>query len=132
MSGCPSPLDHFDLFHYSTFYRSVLHLMIFLKLRKRYKLNLYSYPEQTKPKACTVIVQLVLKYVSTLWYPHQATQLKKIEAIQRRAGRFVKRDYGNHSSVYDMLKWPALKERHYIARTCLFHFREHLDVGKHY
>ena len=63
-------------------------------------------------------------HASTVWDPHHANHIKKIEAIQRRSARFVRRDYDQHSSVSDMLKelnWPILQERRYIARKCLFH-----------
>ena len=86
--------------------------------------SLYSCPEKTKAKAYTTIVRPVLEYASTVWDPHQANHIEKIEAIQSRAARFVRRDYDRHSSVSGMLKelnWPTLKERRYIARTCLFH-----------
>ena len=66
--------------------------------------NLYSCPEKTKEKAHTTIVRPVLEYASIVWDPHQANHIKKIKAIQRRAARFVKRDYDQHSSVSDMLK----------------------------
>ena len=64
--------------------------------------NLYSCPEKIKAKAYTTIERPVLAYGSTVWDPHQANNLKKIEAISRRAARFVRRDYDRHSS--DMLK----------------------------
>ena len=86
--------------------------------------DLYSCPENTKAKAYTTIVRPILEYASTVWDPHQANHIKKLEAIQRRAARFVKRDYDRHSSVSDMLQdlnWPTLQERRYIARSCLFH-----------
>ena len=86
--------------------------------------NLYSCLENTKVKAYTTIVSPVIEYASTVWDPHQANHIKTIEVIQRRAARFVKRDYDRHSSVSDMLQeinWPTLQERRYIARSCLFH-----------
>ena len=49
--------------------------------------NLYSCPENTKAKAYTTIVRPVLEYASTVWDPHQANHIKKIEAIERRAAR---------------------------------------------
>ena len=67
--------------------------------------NLYSCPEKIKAKAYTTIVRPVLEYASTLGIPiKQIIYIKKIEAIQRRAARFVRRDYDRHSSVSDMLK----------------------------
>ena len=86
--------------------------------------NLYSCPEKTKAKAYTTILRPVLEHASTVWDPHQANHIKKIEAIQRRAARFVRRDHDRHSSVSDMLKelkWPTLQERSYVAMSCLFH-----------
>ena len=52
---------------------------------------------------------------STVWHPYYIIQIGKIEAIQRRAARFAKRDYVNHSSVLGIikdLKWPILEEEY--------------------
>ena len=64
------------------------------------------------------------EFASPVWDPCQANQIKKIEAVQRKAARFVKSNYDYQSSVNNTLKelgWPTLQQRRYVARTCLFH-----------
>eukprot|EP00112_Aurelia_sp_Birch-Aquarium-sp1_P017383 Seg402.1 transcript_id=Seg402.1/GoldUCD/mRNA.D3Y31 product="hypothetical protein" protein_id=Seg402.1/GoldUCD/D3Y31 len=67
--------------------------------------NVYSCPETTKAKEYTTIVRPIIEYASTVWNVciHQANNIKKIEAIQRRAARFVRRDYHRHHSVSDSI-----------------------------
>ncbi|KAL8570366.1 hypothetical protein ACOMHN_035784 [Nucella lapillus] len=60
-------------------------------------------------------------------YAHTQDSTDKIEAIQRRAARFVLRRYRNTSSasnITDELRWPSLQDRRRSARlTMLFKIR---------
>ena len=62
-------------------------------------------------QAYTTGVRPLLEFASPAWDPYQANHIKKIEAVQRRAARFVKSDYDNCSSVNNILVelgWPTL------------------------
>ena len=54
-----------------------------------------------------------------MWDPHTETAVKQIEAVQRRAARWVVNRYRQTSSVLDMLsdlQWPSLQSRRRQAR----------------
>ena len=52
------------------------------------------------------------------------SSINKIEAVQRRAARFVVNRYHNTSSVAEMinkLEWPTLQHRRKVARLAMLH-----------
>jgi hypothetical protein len=54
---------------------------------------------------------LLTTYASTVWNPYTKTEINKIEAVQRRAARYVVSNQRNQSSVSNMLqrlKWRPL------------------------
>ena len=66
-----------------------------------------------KSVAYTTLVRPQLEYALTVWSPHTATDIQKVEAVQRRAARWVYRDYYYTSSVTVMLKdlnWRLLDQ----------------------
>ena len=70
------------------------------------------------------LVQPVLEYSCTIWDPHLSQDIAHLEAVQRRAARFVTRDYGRTSSVTDTLtklEWTPLSQRRMNARLALFY-----------
>ena len=71
-----------------------------LAIRRR---NLTSCPSQTKDQSYKSLVRPVLEHGSTAWDHHTQTNISKLEAVQRRAGRFVKGDYRTTSSVSEMI-----------------------------
>ena len=56
-----------------------------------------------------------MEYATFVWSPHTLQNINKLEAIQRRAARFVMSNYDRHSSVSEMLRillqWSRLQER---------------------
>ncbi len=59
-----------------------------------------------------------------VWDPHTASGAYLVERIQRRAARFVKRDYSRQSSVTQMLNelgWRPLAQRRADARLCMLY-----------
>jgi hypothetical protein len=79
--------------------------------------------QSVKETAYRSLVQPVLEYSCTVWDPHLAQDIAHLEAVQRRAARFVMRDYGRTSSVTDMmtkLDWIPLSQRRKNARLTLF------------
>ena len=58
----------------------------------------------TKLRAYSSLVRPHVEYCDTVWSPNTVTDIQKVEKTQRRAARFILDDFGNRSSVTDMLK----------------------------
>ena len=74
--------------------------------------NLSSCPRHTKVQSYQTMVRLVLEYARTAWDPYTQNNIKKLEAVQHRAARFVTGDYRTTSSVSEMttdLGWETLR-----------------------
>ncbi len=75
--------------------------------------NISKFPEDIKKKAYLAIVRPNLEYASSVWDPHQKNHINKIEMVQRRAARFIKRQYnrepGTVTRIMNELKLPTLK-----------------------
>ncbi|KXJ28647.1 RNA-directed DNA polymerase from mobile element jockey [Exaiptasia diaphana] len=86
------------------------------------KRNLYSCTERTKRTAYVSIVRPTLEYATAVWDPYRQEQIDAIEAVQRRAARFIKNDYNRSSSVTEMLKCLDLDQLQDRRPLCLFYF----------
>ena len=76
--------------------------------------NIRQFPRKTKEQCYFTLVRPIMEYACTVWDPHTSSNIKKLEAVQRRAARFVYGDYRTTSSVTTMLKqlqWSSLQER---------------------
>ena len=76
--------------------------------------NLRHCNQHFKETAYIVLVCSLLEYSCTVWDPHLQHEIQQIEAIQRKAARFVKADYSRYSSVSQMmaeLGWKPLHTR---------------------
>ena len=79
---------------------------------------------EIKEKAYQSLVRPLLEYASTVWDPYTKTNIDKIEAVQRRAARYVMSNYRNRSSVSGMLqrlKWRPLAKRRKDARLMMMY-----------
>ena len=86
--------------------------------------NIKVHSEKLKATAYKTLVRPQLEYSSTVWSPHTATLIEQLEAIQRRAARWTKRDYSRTSSVTDMmttLNWRRLDQRRIDQRLTMLH-----------
>ena len=86
--------------------------------------NIYRCPADSKSLAFTSLVRPLLEYASGAWDPHTAKNVNSLEMIQRRAARFVKRDYRrttSASSLIDGLGWSTLSGRRKSSRLCSFY-----------
>ena len=69
------------------------------------------------------LVQPQLEYASTVWSPHTATDITKLEAVQRRSACST-RHYQRTSSVTQMitdLNWCSLEQRRIDSRHTLMY-----------
>ena len=88
------------------------------------KRNLFACSEETKRTAYVSLVRPHLEYASAVWDPYRQNQVEKLEAIQNRAVRFIKRDYSYNTSVSDLkksLSLGLLSERRKFHRLQIFH-----------
>ena len=77
-------------------------------------MNLSGTTTRANALAYKALVRPHLEYCNSVWDPHTAVLSSKLDAVQRRAARFVLNDYSSYSSVTDMLiklDWPTLKSR---------------------
>jgi hypothetical protein len=64
-----------------------------------------------KIRCYTALVHPLVEYASTVWSPHTAANINKIEQVQRQ---IVNNDFRRQSSITEMLqklKWDSLQER---------------------
>ena len=88
------------------------------------KRNVITKNEKVKELAYKSLVRPQVEYASTIWSPYTKTNIDKVEMIQRRAIRWVKRDYSPHSSVTAMqeeLGWRSLEHRRLDCRLIMFY-----------
>jgi len=86
--------------------------------------NLSSCPRSTKEACYKTFVRPQVEYAATVWDPHTQANTRKIEAVQRRAARFVSGDYFYKSSVTAMISvlgWESLEQRRKNAKTTMFY-----------
>ena len=95
------------------------------------KRNLKHCPRSIKDMAYKTILRPKLEYASAVWDPFTEDNIRKLEAVQRRAARFVCNSYRQTASVSSMLSelsWPLLEQRRAEARLGLFHRIVHKSV----
>ena len=86
--------------------------------------NLTSCPQTTKAQAYQSLVRPSLEYASSAWDPHTQGCVQQLEAVQRRAARFVKGDYRTTSSTSKMIQdlgWQPLQNRRQQAKVTLMY-----------
>ena len=79
---------------------------------------------QIKTLAYFTFVRPILENSCTVWDPYTATQINKLEMIQRRAARYVLHRHHNTSSVTNMLQslgWRSLADRRKDAKLCMLY-----------
>ena len=87
------------------------------------KRNLRSCTQDIKDLAYRSLVRPSLEYCAAVWDPYTTEHIHQVEAVQRRAARFVKNDCGRYSSVTTMiqdLQWGTLARRRNITHLALF------------
>ena len=88
------------------------------------KRNIRVHNRDLKSTAYKTLVRPQLEYASTVWSPHTDQDIGKLESVQRRAARWVTRDYRQTSSVSTMLQdlnWRTLDQRRIDSRLVLLY-----------
>jgi hypothetical protein len=78
----------------------------------------------TKSNAYNTIVRPTLEYAASVWAPGYKTLISALEAVQRRAARYVSNDYRRRESVTNMmlkLGWESLEERRNKSRVSVIY-----------
>ena len=86
------------------------------------KRNIKVHNKDLKSTAYTTLVRPQLEYTSTVWSPHTARDITKLEAVQRRSARWATRDYQRISSLTQMIKdlnLRTLEQRRIDSRLAL-------------
>ena len=84
-------------------------------------------PQEVKEEAYKGSVRPVLDYRSSVWDPVPQVKFsrKTIESVQKRAARFVTRNYnyetGSMTGILGQLKWESLKKRRKDNRLVLLY-----------
>jgi hypothetical protein len=85
--------------------------------------NLHMCPEDIKVTAYNALVRPHLEYASSAWDPYMAKDVSKLEAVQRKAARFIKnergREEGTMTRVMSELGWEKLEDRRMERRLSL-------------
>ncbi len=90
--------------------------------------NIKTNNKELKTKAFNTLVRPVLDYASSVWDPYQQGDINRIQAVQRRAARYVTNRFHNTSSPTEMLldlNWEALQTRRQKIKLCTFYKIHH-------
>ena len=93
--------------------------------------NLARCPRDTKAQCYTSLVRPILEYASSAWDPHTSKNIQQLEAVQRRAARFVMGDYKTTSSTTKMISdlgWEPLQQRRSDTRLVMIYRITHCLV----
>ena len=74
----------------------------------------------------------IMDYAAFVWSPHTTNNINKLEAIQRRAARYVMSNYNKYSSMSNMLatlNWKSLKQRRDIQSLTILHVQDTVRNG---
>ena len=78
--------------------------------------NLRSCPEECRKAAYISLVRSLLEYSAVVYDPYQQNDIDRLERVQRRAARFITRDYtsrhdGSVTNMLQKLDLPPLQDR---------------------
>ena len=87
--------------------------------------NLFSCPQDVKEAAYKSVVRPILEYRSTVSDHHCNGLNDELENVQKRAARFVTRNYsyktGSMTGILEKLKWETLQKRRKDNRLILLY-----------
>ena len=86
--------------------------------------NFGNCTKEIKENLYTSHVRPQVEYCGAVWDPFTTRNINKLEAVQRRAARFVTSNYSHRQSVTVLLKklnWHPLSERRAVSKVLLFY-----------
>ena len=88
--------------------------------------NLHHSPKPTRRLAYIALVRSTLEYGSIIWDPFLHQDIDKMERVQRKAARFITRDYksrepGCMTRMLEDLDLPSLQQRRKEQRLAFFY-----------
>ena len=86
--------------------------------------NTASCPRPVKEYCYKAYIRPQLEYASTVWTPHTQRNINQLEMVQRRAARYVYRDFSPYSSPTTMLQqlgWETLEMRRQKAQLIMMY-----------
>ena len=100
--------------------------------------NFSDCTERVKAATYTMMVRPALEYACCVWDPYTVAASRAIEQVQRRAARYVFRDYRDRSPgcvtrMLEQLQWESLESRRRSNRLLML-FRIHhqlVDINPH-
>ena len=85
--------------------------------------EMFSCPQDVREAAYKGLVRPILEYGSSVWDPHYEGLIDDLEKVQKRAARFVTRNYtyekGSMTDILKNLKWESLQKRRKDNRIIL-------------
>ena len=99
--------------------------------------NLKDCPKPVRETSYTTFVRPTLEYASSVWDPTSQSKIKALENVQRRAARFVTKDYttrtpGCVTHMVEQLGWQSLEQRRTNSRLCMLYKIQHslVDINR--
>ena len=86
--------------------------------------NIGCCPREIKTRCYQTYVRPILEYAAIVWSPYTKCDIVKLEAVQRRAARFVTGQYQRTVSVTGLLQqlqWQSLADRRLQARAVMLY-----------
>ena len=70
------------------------------------------------------MIHPIIEYAAIIWSPYTPSLINNLEAVQRKAARFVYNNHYRYSSVSEMLQqsgWPTLEHQRLEARGTMIY-----------
>ncbi len=88
--------------------------------------NIHACPKEVKTAAYTTLVRPTIEYAAAVWDPYSKNHIMQLDAVQRRAARFVNnnfydKDQGAVTSMLNNLNWETLEQRRAKIRDVLMY-----------
>ena len=93
--------------------------------------NLYSCPPEVRKQAYVSLVRPTLEYAASCWDPYHQKDIDTLEAVQRKAARFISNNFRRRTSVTALLTnldLPSLQERREASRLSMLYKIHHNKV----
>ena len=93
--------------------------------------NLYNCPPEVKKQAYISLVRPTLEYAASCWDPHHQKDIDTLEAVQRKAARFISNNFRRRTSVTALLTnldLKSLQQRREASRLSMLYKLHHNQV----